>query len=260
MSNLNPQYPLQNDAAELARLDAQAEQLFDSAVVPLVKGAQRILEIGCGSGANGALFRRLNPGATYLGVDIDPAAVAGAASCHSDDVGMSFAVMAGDDLALADETFDLVVIRLVLWGAGPAWPRIVAAAHRVLRTGGTLYSFEPEDRLLLFHPPDATRDDHVKAWQQAMHAKGNDPFVGAKVPAAMHAAGFAPVRTLIHASLAVGLDVDAYRAKCENLARIFMGPSLPLATPTREDLWQRFTAPNPSGFVTDSYVVAMGVK
>ncbi len=103
---------------------------------------QRVLEIGCGLGTDGAEFARA--GALYTGVDLTDAAVGLARGCFEVfDLPGEFRVADAENLDFADNTFDLVYSHGVLHHT-PDTARAVREVHRVLRPGGRA-------RIMLYH-------------------------------------------------------------------------------------------------------------
>ncbi|HEX8139406.1 MAG TPA: class I SAM-dependent methyltransferase [Pyrinomonadaceae bacterium] len=96
--------------------------------------AQRVLEIGCGLGTDGAQFARA--GALYTGVDLTEAAVE-LARKRFELFGLpgEFRTADAENLDFADESFDLVYSHGVLHHT-PDTERAVREVHRVLKPGG----------------------------------------------------------------------------------------------------------------------------
>ena len=96
---------------------------------------KKVLEIGCGNGADGVMFARA--GADYTGVDLTAAAVE-ATRRHFAVEGLSgtFRRENAERLTFADDTFDLVYSYGVLHHT-PDPARAVGEVHRVLKPGGT---------------------------------------------------------------------------------------------------------------------------
>jgi ubiquinone/menaquinone biosynthesis C-methylase UbiE len=107
--------------------------------IPLAAGfaaakGQRVLEIGCGLGTDGAQFAKA--GAIYTGVDLTDAAVE-LAQKRFELFGLpgAFRTADAENLDFADESFDLVYSHGVLHHT-PDTERAVREVHRVLRPGG----------------------------------------------------------------------------------------------------------------------------
>ncbi len=100
---------------------------------PDTKG-KRVLEIGCGNGADGTLFA--DHGARYTGVDLTPTAVERSRS-HFRVLGLNgdFQVNSALELGLADASFDFVYSHGVLHHT-PDPARAIDEVHRVLKPGG----------------------------------------------------------------------------------------------------------------------------
>jgi ubiquinone/menaquinone biosynthesis C-methylase UbiE len=95
---------------------------------------KEVLEIGCGNGADGAMFAK--NGAVYTGVDLTETAVR-AASRHFEIEGLDgrFQVEDAECLSFADESFDMVYSYGVLHHT-PDPARAIGEVFRVLKPGG----------------------------------------------------------------------------------------------------------------------------
>jgi SAM-dependent methyltransferase len=95
---------------------------------------KRVLEIGCGNGADGTMFARA--GANYTGVDLTDAAVE-ATREHFGMLGLAgtFQIEDAERLSFADESFDFVYSYGVLHHT-PNPAKAFSEIHRVLKPGG----------------------------------------------------------------------------------------------------------------------------
>ncbi len=97
---------------------------------------KRVLEVGCGRGGGASyLTRHLQP-VSYVGVDINAAAVAFCQRRHQ-VAGLSFMESNAEDLPFADAEFDAVV-NVESSHCYPHFDRFLSEVARVLRPGGSL--------------------------------------------------------------------------------------------------------------------------
>lgn len=94
----------------------------------------RVLEIGCGNGADGVMFARA--GADYTGVDLTETAVEATRRHFAvENLKGEFRIENAERLSFADESFDIVYSYGVLHHT-PRPERAFAEVHRVLKPGG----------------------------------------------------------------------------------------------------------------------------
>lgn len=104
-------------------------------LVPFAEArGKKVLEIGVGNGADGAMFA--NNGADYTGVDLTEAALA-ATRRHFEVLGLSgnFEQANAENLRFPDASFDIVYSHGVLHHT-PNTQRAIDEVHRVLKPGG----------------------------------------------------------------------------------------------------------------------------
>jgi ribosomal protein L11 methyltransferase len=109
-------------------------QLALAALVDLVRGGERLLDVGCGSGVLGIAAVRLGARAA-VAVDVDPAAVAAArANADRNGVGRRVTVVEGDAAAGAASSgpYDLVVANML----SPELRAVAPAVAAALAPGG----------------------------------------------------------------------------------------------------------------------------
>lgn len=140
------------NVAEMARLIRQARTLSDHfhllpeslAVAP----GERILDVGCGPGEWVVAMARRFPDSRVTGIDISERMIDYARYVAHDRklVNTQFEVMdIGQPLPFADASFDLVHARFLVGAMSTAlWPRLLRECSRILRSGGSFCTCEPE--------------------------------------------------------------------------------------------------------------------
>lgn len=118
-----------------------------------IRPADRVLDLGCGTGTLLVLLKRSQPGATAIGIDGDPR-VLGIARRKAEQAGIDVSLSLGlaTDLPYADATFDHVLCSLVFHHLSHE-DKVLALGEvaRVLRSGGSLHmaDFGPPRGMLM---------------------------------------------------------------------------------------------------------------
>ena len=196
---------------ELARLETQAALGWAEEQRLLLelglRDGERVLELGCGSGALLHRLRGLLPASPLIGVDADAELLDHARA----RVGDADLVQAdAGDLPLADATVDFAVARLLFQHV--ADPVVVAReARRVLRPGATLAVVEVDGELWGVATPHIPELGaiHAKAWS-AQTWRGGDRFIGRRLWRILTAAGFRDVTVRPYAYHSDELGLDAF--------------------------------------------------
>jgi ubiquinone/menaquinone biosynthesis C-methylase UbiE len=114
-----------------------------------LRGNERVLDFGCGTGTLALMIKKSCPGCSVTGIDVDPQ-VLGIAREKSRGAGVDFAEYDGITLPFADGSFDKVVTSFVLHHLTTSQKAVaLKEIHRVLRKGGELHVLDfgvPESR------------------------------------------------------------------------------------------------------------------
>ncbi|MFE2412708.1 methyltransferase domain-containing protein [Kitasatospora sp. NPDC059408] len=181
---------------EARRLDDQANTLADllhagTAYPP----GSRVLEAGCGVGAQTVHLLAASPGVRLTAADISAESLARAqARVAAHAPAAEVAWHRGDlhELPFPDCTFDHVFLCFVLEHlADPAAG--LAALRRVLRPGGTITVIEGDHGSAFFHPDSPAARAAVGHLVRLQSDAGGDALVGRRLHPLLTAAGFSDV-------------------------------------------------------------------
>jgi SAM-dependent methyltransferase len=178
-------------ARERARLEDQArtlEALLHAGTA--YRAGSRVLEAGCGTGAQTVALARRSPGALITAVDRSAASLE-AARARVAAAGLgNVAFRCADLMALPfpRASFDHVFVCFVLEHvAEPA--ALLAALARVLRPGGTLTAIEGDHGSTLFHPDSAAAHAAIGCQVALQRRAGGDAMIGRRLFPLLTAAG-----------------------------------------------------------------------
>lgn len=160
----------------------------------LYPAGSRILEAGCGVGAQTVIIARQNPRSQFTSVDISADSVA-AARKTARAAGLSNAEFQVADifrLPFAAESFDHVFLCFVLEHL-PQPARALETLKHFLKPGGTLTLIEGDHGSTFFHPPSAAAWKTIQCLIDLQAAAGGDALIGRRLYPLLHAAGFAAV-------------------------------------------------------------------
>ena len=211
--------------ADIKRQHAEAARLLD------VRAGERVLEVGCGLGADARDMARLvGPDGEVVAIDISAAMLAAAKERHED--GLPVRYEHGDVTALPydDASFDAVRIERVLQHV-PEVDRAIAEIVRVLRPGGRVVVLDPDWGSLA-----ADIDDPALAHRCTTHmlSRGVQPRIGIELRRRLTRAGLVDVtvtpQVLTYATVA---DV----AECLPMFNREIPQEANLLPPTDRDAW-----------------------
>ncbi len=155
----------------------------------------RVLEAGCGVGAQTIILAQSSPGAMITSIDISAASVEKAKMLagRCGITNTTFEVADIFRLPFADETFDHIFICFVLEHLNePA--KALSALKRVLKPGGTITVIEGDHGSCCFHPESAAARRAVQCLIDLQKAAGGNSLIGRELYPVLAAAGFRNVR------------------------------------------------------------------
>jgi SAM-dependent methyltransferase len=185
--------------AEEERLVRQARFLEDRVHEGLpFRRARRLIEIGCGVGAQTEILLRRFPELSVTGVDASERNLARARArlgslpwCEGRFEGVLADASA---LELRSDAFDSAFLCWILEHvADPAL--VLSETRRVLRPGSPVVVSEVQNMSFFLEPYSPWTLDYWRAFNDRQIELGGDPFVGAKLGNLLQAVGFRDVRT-----------------------------------------------------------------
>ena len=184
------------DLDETVRLQDQADTLVDLLHADTAyPDGSRVLEAGCGVGAQTITLARRSPGAQFLSVDISETSLAHAAktAAAAGLTNVSFQCMDLFDLTAMDETFDHVFVCFVLEHLRDP-VGILTSLKGVLKPGGSLTVIEGDHGSTYFHPECDAAKAVVQSQITLQARAGGDALVGRRLYPLIREAGFGQVR------------------------------------------------------------------
>ena len=175
----------------------ERERLHDQAgtLVELLHGdtsypaGARVLEAGCGVGAQTVTLSARSPQARFTSIDVSAESIAVARKRKLANVEFRRA----DLFAMPHETFDHVFVCFVL----EHLPDPVAALARLrtmLRPGGTITVIEGDHGSAYFHPETQAAHEAIRCLVALQRDAGGDSLIGRRLYPLVSAAGFEHVR------------------------------------------------------------------
>lgn len=180
---------------ESTRLGDQAATLTDLLHADTrYPAGSRVLEAGCGVGAQTVILAGNSPQASITSVDISPESLV-AAQAKVDAAGLTNVTFQQADIFDLDfpaEHFDHVFVCFVLEHlSNPA--EALAALARVLKPGGSITVIEGDHGSAYFHPDSALARQAVQCLVDLQRAAGGDSLIGRRLYPVLVRAGYREV-------------------------------------------------------------------
>jgi SAM-dependent methyltransferase len=154
----------------------------------------RVLEAGCGVGAQTVIIAARNPRVRFLSMDRSAESLERASSLLSRrGIGnVEFAQADIRGLPHADETFDHVFVCFVLEHL-PDPARALSSLRSVLKPGGSITVIEGDHGSAFFHPDSDAARRNIECLIRVQAALGGDPLIGRRLHPLLVSAGFSGV-------------------------------------------------------------------
>ncbi|MEV0317506.1 methyltransferase domain-containing protein [Streptomyces sp. NPDC050658] len=173
--------------------DTLAALLHDGTAYP---AGSRVLEVGCGVGAQTVHLVDSSPGAHFVAVDRSASSLAQArarVAAHAPDARVRWCHADLFDLPFADAEFDHIFVCFVLEHL--AAPRqALAALRRLLRPGGSITVIEGDHGSAFFHPDSAYARAAIGCLVTLQADGGGNALVGRELQPLVAGAGYDDVR------------------------------------------------------------------
>ena len=180
---------------ENERLRDQAATLADllHSGTAYAQGA-RVLEAGCGVGAQTITLASRSPNARIMSIDVSATSLAAArrTATAADITTVEFLQADIFSLPFAAQSFDHVFVCFVLEHLKEP-PAALHALRRLLKPGGTITVIEGDHGSTLFHPDDPAAQEAVRCLVELQRRAGGNALIGRKLYPLLVAAGFSDV-------------------------------------------------------------------
>jgi SAM-dependent methyltransferase len=255
---------------ESVRLADQATTLSDLLHHDtLYPRGSRVLECGCGTGAQTVFLAGSSPDARIVSADLAPLSLKQARSRTEDAGHRNVAFLAADvfDAPFADGSFDHVFVCFLLEHLSRP-VEALRALSRVLRPGGTITVIEGDHGSWYCHPqtPESTRA--VECLIEAQARAGGDALIGRRLYPLVVEAGFREVRVsprmvYVDASrpeLVEGFSKNTFIAMVEGIREHALSLGLAGAGAWEKGIADLYRATEPDGTFCYTFFKATGVK
>jgi ubiquinone/menaquinone biosynthesis C-methylase UbiE len=184
------------DSKENVRLRDQAGALVDllHADTSYPPGS-RVLEAGCGVGAQTVTLARNSPDADITSIDISDVSIAEARR-HVEEAGLKNVRFRRADLfdrRFEPESFDHVFVCFLLEHL-PRPLEALEALKNLLKAGGTITVIEGDHGSAYFHPPSEAADAAIRCQVELQRRAGGNAMIGRQTYPLLVRAGFTSVR------------------------------------------------------------------
>ncbi|MET0866258.1 MAG: methyltransferase domain-containing protein [Nakamurella sp.] len=172
--------------------DTLADLLHDGTTFP---AGSKVLEVGCGTGAQTVSLAARSPAAQLFSADISATSLQHARSrvaAEAPAAEVRFLQADLFDLPFADATFDHLFVCFVIEHL-PDPAQGLASLRRLLRPGGTITVIEGDHGSAFFHPAGAAAQLTIQCLIDLQAMAGGDGLIGRRLQPLLKAAGYQDV-------------------------------------------------------------------
>ena len=180
---------------ELRRLNDQAETLEDLLHYDtLYNNGDKVLEAGCGVGAQTRIVAKKNPNAQFTSIDISSDSVQKAEALIESlgILNVGFLVSDINKLPFEDESFDHVLVCFVLEHLSDIH-KALSELKRVLKKGGEIIIIEGDHGSTYFYPDSKEAQLAISSQIEIQRRKGGDANIGRRLYPVIKYSGFRKV-------------------------------------------------------------------
>ena len=181
---------------ESVRLGDQAQTLADLLHQDeRYPAGARVLEAGCGTGAQTVILARNNPAAHFVSVDVSRDSLEHARTAVEREglTNVRFEEADVFRLPFPDAAFDAVFVCFVLEHLAEPL-RALAELKRILRPGGTITAIEGDHGSAYFHPDSELARKAIQCLVDLQKRDGGDSLIGRRLYPLLDRAGFAEIK------------------------------------------------------------------
>ena len=155
----------------------------------------RVLEAGCGTGAQTVILAKNSPGAAITSIDISPESLRRAEERVRSEGITNVTFRTGDlfSLPFAPHSFDHVFVCFVLEHL-PDPVRALASLRPLIRPGGTITAIEGDHGSAYFHPDSLVARHAIQCLIDLQKEAGGNALIGREVYPQLVSAGFCDVQ------------------------------------------------------------------
>lgn len=215
------QYVHGYSSKESKRLQDQAQTLADLLHHDTIYPADsRVLEVGCGIGAQTVILAKNNPQNQILSLDISSESVTAAKARLEEAEYPNVSFLQADlfSLPFEDETFDHIFVCFVLEHLSHP-QKALESLKRILKTGGSLTVIEGDHGSAYFHPDSVAARKTIQCLIDLQAQKGGNALIGRQLYPLLSSANYKEVHVsprMVYADESLPAMVEGFTKKTFN--------------------------------------------